>query len=1377
MELFRKYQCAAYKALCAFVSNTQNDLRFYQSFLFKEDVWTNLIDISNDNLYTDLPQEVDTDPKLKERIVSIRRLKETQNSNNNRIQPKYLDTQIVFNSSLSQDVTKIDLSFSAVRTPTEVAANEWSTETSNTFVLEKNSINDHEIMASLCAVIQHMFENEITPISDVATAGVRRVAPKWVDCLCKVIENDRIHKNIRIFLAILMDNCRQWFRSYAPTITKSILKLLVSECYGKTIDAFVIFMVVNLLEWDSVYKIQTDDEINLAGDLIKILMEHAWHERKDVFKKNLELIKSLVEIWRESISPPRQLLFDSIRRSNDAESRANICGIQLNAIILANNLIPWTDTTQTLYVRSLAACLDNKNTSVYQPASQVLGMALNQIIAKQQTLQQSVQEFLDGIVTRLESIRKVNEKKFCDIIYGIHKHYEQIVDTFLTRITSYIPCAAGVLKRIYLEMFLSRITIYENNVYREVATINIKDLLRSNEFQLLALHIINKILSKMTETEVRAILPDICAFVDSKYSDCRDVMYEIMIYIRRNFKDKEIHKATSTVLLSGLNDIDHNLQKNIFNFWSNEDELPAKLSERFVKLFHELYNPNAEQHFLSNCAQLLLEPAINSADSKKQILQHRNESDRKFTEYEVNTNWKTQNSLLRAPLFMESQQKQIISGEIAPTQNYLRATVNTMGFSPTLEPSAFHQTISSFALQTQSSLLFSVQPQILDRRSQRVDGGGVGSILAERSNTLQKPNTSNKYERLRARILRDKDQLSRSLALNAIERNEYTNVMRSQQQKSKEMRVTLYRRYRFGEYPDFLINSLALLMPLQALIKYDAILARQVLVAIFNGICEELGPDNRIFMISISECICDIFGETKTTDSVLFSALIEIALTNPTVFNIDSDTLSTISTRNNMMANGILLLESHLNEKFATERLHRSSTMSLDKECQHWLKLVNMYYALSEYDIAASIFADKLETDRRLPKAIEYESNGDYPSAHELYAKIVAEANDSRAVESDFAYQSYYNCYVNMGRWSDLDITIADQIEHDEEFWNDNWNQKNLLPHYVSSKLRLLLSGAATNLDFVNNMQQWLRTTDRADYIKLHFAEELMMLHIANEDYLQARLYSEKYFDRFLNDWQNISVLSDKMRINKILDLRKVAEINKYSELLLSTDINRTVLQEFVGRWNGTQMQKTDSLKMWDSLICYRRFICALVAKSIDRNDSISTIATNKLTESVFDMHFKLVDIALKQNNIELSNTIIRQIKGQILENSFDKRSAQLNIANGKYLQLRSQQRNLNKPESLSMLLDAWHQIDQAIAKHQTILEINPDIHINALEHLTDIAGLAFDNISKLTNIDAELSQRIIDCTEPSDKRKSFVIRTNIKINFKLFFLISRKFT
>lgn len=1323
LEIFRKYQCAAYKLICAVVSNTKTDLRFYNELLFKENqspIWSNLINTRDLDLYTNLSTVVDKRPKIKERLVSIRSA--AKQNNDGGPQPKYIASQNIFESSLSQDVTKIDLSNSSIRTANEVAQLQSALpqDEPRCLLLEKNSVNDHEIMATLCGVIEHMIEKKFSPTSEVRT---RIIIPDWVKYICNTLENTHTNKNIRLFLATVIDNCRESFRYYASYVTKSILTFLCEWETGE-IDALTMFLVVDLIEWDSPdanngYRIKENGEIEKANSLLKILMQRAWNDRKEVFKRNLELIRCLVEKWRGVIAVPRHLLSDMMAKGNDdSDSRDSECGIHLNGIILANGLTPWDDSSKITYLDTLTKRINNTHSVVYQPAAEVLGMALNELIVKQNEDSDQFNGILGKLTNRLEGLFRVNTQKFVQVIYGIHKHYDEIVNNFLTPISGMFRTTHGTVKRMCLEMYMSRVTNYGEDIYREVDIVfNGTDLLRSPEFQLNALHIINKVLPHLTADQVKSFLPQLAEAVESKYPECRDVVYEMMKFIRKNFKEDHLHRFSSGILLNGMNDIDEKLHSNILNYWSQDEQLPAKLNERILFLFGNLYDTQSQESFLKYCAQLLLEPAINAKDSKDKILQCRYEDDSKYKEYDINVDWRTQNSVFRVPLFTESQQR-------LSQQNFLRATVSQLAFDPTVDPASIHQESNSFALKSQNSVLFTVDEQVLDRRSQRVHP-------AQATNRNQ-----GSFEHLRQRFLRDKNEQSRKQALSAVVRRDYSKEMQSQQQKRKEGQVQLYRRYRFGDIPDFFINTLAFLLPLQALVKNDALLARQTLVTIFAAVFQELEENQQQFYTSMGDAVRKMFqSKDCACEPILFSAIIEILLMVETAsINVEPEIAETISSANNMMVNGILLLEHRLNYDLNTVNVtaDRSniSALSTDEEAKHWLRLANMYYSLSEYDITTSIFANKLNSNRFLLEAIECEANAGYSDAIQKYQKLLNETNIS--LESDFALQSYYKCIETMGRWEILEEQMASDFTSTEDLWNVGEREK-FLPYYMESGARTLIEGTSKkHQEFIRNIDCWLRNPDRAEYIKSHFAEQLMLLNIGSEEYLKAKVFSEQYFETFLADWSNTSILSDNVRIDKILSIRRVAEVHKFADLLNTPSIgNEKLLEVLTDRWNSTQMKKTDSLQMWDSLIAYRNFVSSKAKERITQTDDDMQA---KLNKSLFNMNFKLIDIATQQNNIDLCKTILKRTEKLIPATT--RQGTQLvlhEVTKQKcsHLKYRNRMCNQNVNETFNKITQIWRKSTELREKYQYFLQANADIEIKLLMHLGDVAEHCFEIVSK----------------------------------------------
>lgn len=1379
MEWFRKYQCAVFKTLCAIISNTATDLKFFDSFVFVEKNWTSMIDSTDSTLYKNRSLEVDKKPLIKERLVSIRRRHE--DNANEQLLPsrKYIETQNVFESSLSQDVTKIDLSSSYVRTADEVEhQNRLANYQPKTLMLEKNSINDHEVMATVCATIEHMFENKITPINEDGT--VRRQKILWVENLCNVIanKNNKCHINVRVFLATAVDNCHKWLSNYADVLTPAILKFVVDWInFSESIDATAIFLIVDLLEWDSMYKITKDSDIeeqNLASTLVEILMKHCFHQQKEFFRRNVELIRNLLERWHEFIQIPHQFLLEKISDPN-FESKSNISGIHLNGAVLKNELVPWTDESKLDFLRAIGNCLHNKYTDVYQPAAQVCGMALEKIMGKEnngenngQNNEQSdeqtvdgIQEFINKLVSRLKAWIKSDEKRFMHVLFYLDKYY--VINGFVSTITGLIAKSTSDVKRFYLQMFLSRV----NEADAEDIKIVLNDLLnqsKEHQHQLLGLHIFNKSLSKLSVQQIKNILPRIALLQDAKQSEIRDVIYVIMIYIRENYgMDTELHRKATEILLNGLNDIDEKLQSTVYNYWSEVPELKnTTLNDRVLYMLRNLYN----QDFMKYGPQLLID--LRSPDFKNNLRLYRfddHDDETKYVEYDINVDWKSQNSSLRVPLFTESQQKQIVNGEIDPSQGYLRATQRTLRFDPTLEPSSVHPTLSSFTLHSQNSLLFGTNSQELDRRSQV-----KWRTQDENSQSNQQSNTRFNY--LRSRILRNQNQASREKALSAVRRRDYKNEQEMQQHQQKSGQVTLYRRYRFGDYPDFFINSLAFLLPLQMLVQLDPILARNTFVTILNAIYRALdGPSNRnTFLIELTQAVENILKEPNQCDPMLYSALTEVSLTNDAVLNIDPKVTTTAipnENANDILINTILLLEKQLN---SSTRLESAKTEEI------WAELANMYYTLSEYDVCASIFSDKIECDELLSRAIELESNGDYRNALKSYMDLVNKEDDIASnhllnkYANDFSYQSLFNCYEVLGQWEDLETNVIEQLTDEngvtvnyEHLWTDEWNKKYLLPHYMRSELRTLLYTPTTvsTAKYLENVQQWLRNSERSDFIKKNYSEQLMILSITNRDYLHAKVYSNQYFEGFLSDWSAMSMLTEKMRNNKLMNTRRVAEIYKYAELLGAEEtIDDAAIEELINRWRQTHMSKADSLQMWEALVSYRIFISE---HSLTKFNQRNTRVVNRLVECMFGMQFELNEMAIEQQNIGLAKTVMGRLNSfrRIYGENTKRNVVQYELSDirQKHIECYASQEQMSQVDyerRLGQFLDIWTQLHAFQSRNDAMLNADPDIKIKMLHQLHEVFVHSNDVLSQCDseNISSFAQEKISELTGCMDECK-----------------------
>lgn len=1175
--------------------------------------------------------------------------------------------------------------------------------------------------------------------------SIRRQNFLWVEAIVNPIANksNNTHINIRIFLVTVVDNCSKWFQNYANVVTPAIVKFLIDwTTMNRSIDALTVFCLVDILEWESAHRIITKDspeeEQDLASELMANLMTYAHNSQREVFRRNLELIRNLMERWRDFIKLPYQLLYEKISDPS-VESKSNALGLHLNGIVLANGLIPWTEELKIPFLHAIRTCLENYHTDVYQPAAQVLGMVLHETIVKQKD--ESMDQFVAEFVQHLKQWQRSNEKKFMYTIFYIDKYY--VIKEFITVISSLIATSPSDMKKFYLQMFLARVNYVES---RDVEVVLLDLLSKSHEHQhqLIGLHIFNKALPKMSVAQIKHILPRVVSFQDAKQTEIRDVVYEIMKYIRENHfhgADDELNRQSTDILLKGLNDVDKDLQNSVFKYWNELPELPAMLNNRILFMFQHLYSFD----FLKYGVPLLID--LKSNDLKNVILNTRvDDANQKHTEYDINVNWKSQDNSLRVPLFTESQQKNIINSEIDATQSYLRATQHTLQFDPTLDPSSLHQSTNSFSLQSQSSLFVDGSTQMLDRRSQQVQQSQAQTV------------TQTKFSYLRERILRNKEAISREWALNAVRRRDYRQRQENQQQKRKEGQVTLYRRYRFGDFPDFLINSLAFLLPLQVLVKLDPILARNTFVAILNAVYEYLEEDDkRTFLNGLAQTIATIIKQPNNCDPMLFSALTEIILTNMAEVQIESGISMAIPNANDMMINAILLLENQIN------------TTCDESNSEAWAELAHMYYSLSEYDVSASIFAHKMNTDKLLSVAIESESNGDYSRALESYTELINKHSDpeyelfnKHAI--DFAYQSLYNCFEVMGRWEDLEDHVLRQLSDEddsqqiqyEQLWADEWNSKYLLPHYICSEVQSMIYNNVSEAagSFIANIEQWLRNPTRADVLKKHFGEQLTILHVANKDYLNAKVFSNQYFESFLDQWSAMTILSEKMRNNKLMNIRRVAEMHKYADLLKSSTIDDSIIAELTDRWYRTKMNSADSTKMWESLVSYRILV---TDQAMEKFDEKTAPIVDRLIESMFEMQFKLYEIAGQQQNYDLSGIVLQRLNSfrNVYGRKSERNRVQFELATVKQEQNKWMTKPKDPKVAFNNLVKIWTNLAGIQNGRRNALDTNPDLRLKTLDQLNVIADQAIKIVSKYgTTIDDTTKQKVAELTGTWDSCK-----------------------
>ncbi|MEJ1281700.1 protein kinase DNA activated catalytic polypeptide [Cricetulus griseus] len=867
LEKRRLYHCAAYNCAISVICCVFNELKFYQGFLFSEKpeknlfIFENLIDLKRCYAF---PIEVEVPMERKKKYIEIR--KEARDAANGASgSPHYMSSlSYLADSSLSEEMSQFDFS-------TGVQSYSYSSQdhkpTTGNFQrrehqdpmtqgdileLEMDELNQHECMATMTALIKHMQRNLITPSGEEDSKP--KDLPPWMKFLHDKLGNPSVSLNIRLFLAKLVINTEEVFRPYAKHWLSPLLQLAVSQNNGEGIHYMVVEIVATVLSWTGLAtpKGVPKDEV-LANRLLHFLMEHVFHPKKAVFRHNLEIIKTLVECWKECLSIPYRLIFEKFSHK-DPNSKDNSVGIQLLGIVIANDLPPYDPKCDVASTRYFEALVNNmsfvKYKEVYAAAAEVLGLILQHVTERKQVIAESVCEL---VVKQLKQHQNTMEDKFIVCLNKVVKGFPPLADSFLNAVFFLLPKFHGVMKTLCLEVVLCRAET-TTDLYLQLKS---KDFLqvmrhRDDERQKVCLDIVYKMMAELKPVELRELLNPVMEFVSHPSPACREQMYNILMWIHDNYRDpesqmdqdsQEIFKLAKDVLIQGLVDENPGLQLIIRNFWSHETRLPSNTLDRLLAL-NSLYSPKIEVHFLSLATNFLLEMTRMSPDYLNPIFEHPL-SECEFQEYTIDPDWRFRSTVL-TPMFIETQASPSIlhtqtqEGSLSDRRQksgQVRATQQQYDFTPTqtiverssfdwltgssIDPLADHTLVPSES--SSSSLLFAHKRS---EKSQRISWKSVGpdfgikklGLPGDEVDNQAKSGTYNRAEilRLRRRFLKDREKLSLLYAKKGLVEQKLEKDIKSELKTKQNAQVVLYRSYRYGDLPDIQILHSSLITPLQA---------------------------------------------------------------------------------------------------------------------------------------------------------------------------------------------------------------------------------------------------------------------------------------------------------------------------------------------------------------------------------------------------------------------------------------------------------------------------------------------------------------------------------------------------------------------------------
>lgn len=244
---YRTYHCQSYNALISIIANTKKEVDIYPMLFghFKNDtdvLWKNMIDL--DKTY-EFPIDFEEIPRRRKLLLNIRS-EILKKSNNENVQTAtYIESQVLFNSTLKEDVCKYDFNNSIIKRQTN-NINDCNDSNKNLQIepleieLENVEINNHECMSSVCGLIEHMVKNNIHTVEE---ENKNVVLPKWMIYLRKILIDTNSHRNVRLFITKIIENMQYVFKPYAKYYIDPIMKLIVDGCCGENLNFYICDLV------------------------------------------------------------------------------------------------------------------------------------------------------------------------------------------------------------------------------------------------------------------------------------------------------------------------------------------------------------------------------------------------------------------------------------------------------------------------------------------------------------------------------------------------------------------------------------------------------------------------------------------------------------------------------------------------------------------------------------------------------------------------------------------------------------------------------------------------------------------------------------------------------------------------------------------------------------------------------------------------------------------------------------------------------------------------------------------------------------------------------------------------------------------------------
>ena len=708
-KLFRAFHCTSLNCMVAVICCIQDTEKIYDRYIFKEIpgkqelLWSRIVETDNDIVFGMEQGEV---RRRRRQVVAVRR-----SGADNKAPSGFLQSHYLADSSLSQDVSRYDFTSSLGSGTQNIEARALQAGSDLQFLeVENSEIGRHPCLPSLIACIRHMESKAMYPTTTSSPGGEQPQPPGWMKSILAVLENPDSPRNVLLFLLKLVLSCPDTFLHFSATFFAPILALLADgRLQGPEvfIDYFSSDLLILLLSWTSKCNItpnRTQEEKFSATRVLSFLIRHVHNDRRDILRHNLELLRSVAELWRPALVLDIEIVIDLLKSQGGS-------GVQVLATLLINKLGDPAALSNEALWSPIVDRLAYKDRKDCRSAAETIGLLLARLAGDQPS--RLGLEVLRKIERMAGGRTAEDQERFVDLLYHMHLHYPPVALQFLPKFQGLHHKSGTILTQCLAMVRSSSKKLKEEpeSVATELRMIGFQQVLQRGEpvDQKICLELLEEVVECLDPADAKSFLSLVSDLVDHSDTDMRKKSLELLgKQYKREALAEEVKQVCLSALLSGLGDSDMEVQMQAVEVLTSK--LPADTLQMVVDILSKLHLSGQEPALLSFLPLALLSSATRSPSFASPIFRAPLDTC-EFNAHHVETDWRVQHQTALLPQFadtLSSSQSQDVSANSSqrntrgPIQ-LLATQATTLEFQPTQTGSSLPPSLASSLLALPNS--------------------------------------------------------------------------------------------------------------------------------------------------------------------------------------------------------------------------------------------------------------------------------------------------------------------------------------------------------------------------------------------------------------------------------------------------------------------------------------------------------------------------------------------------------------------------------------------------------------------------------------------------------------------------------------------------